>query len=105
VDVGDPDVEEGGDAVGVGRGFQDDGGFVVGGAAADVDDDPAVGEGDDAGFAGHDQLAAQDVDVEPAGPGDVGRDDEVGERDALGRHGEVGHGGAPIGVGRLAPHR
>src|SRR5215207_7168560 len=44
LDVGDPDVEEGADAVGVGRGLQDDRGLVVGGTAADVDDDPAVGQ-------------------------------------------------------------
>jgi hypothetical protein len=44
LDVGHTDVEEGADPVGVGRRLQRHGRLVLGWAAADVDDDEAVGE-------------------------------------------------------------
>ena len=47
VDVGDPDIEEAADPVGVGWRLERDGRLVIGGAATDVDDDPAVGKRDE----------------------------------------------------------
>src|SRR5487761_1570168 len=46
LDVSDPDVEEAADPVGIRRCLQDDGRFVIGRPAADVDDDPGVGQRD-----------------------------------------------------------
>src|ERR1700677_4454538 len=43
LDVFDPDIEEAADPVGILRRFQGDRGLVVGGASADIDDDPGVG--------------------------------------------------------------
>jgi hypothetical protein len=44
LNIGDANVEEAARAVEVRRRFEDDGRLVLRGAAADVDDDPAVGE-------------------------------------------------------------
>jgi hypothetical protein len=42
VDVFDPDIEEAADPIQITRCLQDDRGLVIGWAAADIDDDPAV---------------------------------------------------------------
>src|SRR5262249_43976616 len=47
LDVGDADVEEAADVIGIAGRLECDAWLVVGGAAADVDDDPAVRERDD----------------------------------------------------------
>jgi hypothetical protein len=64
---------------------------VVCRAAADVDDDPAVGECNDRRFPVEQYLAAEDVGVEAARALDVRADDEVREGDALAGLREVGH--------------
>jgi hypothetical protein len=46
LDVRDPDVEEAAGPVRIARCLERDAWLVVGGAATDVDDDPAIGEGD-----------------------------------------------------------
>jgi len=89
VDVGNSDVEETADAVGVLRGLEGDSGFVVSGSAADVDDDPAVGERDERGLARADGLAAEHVGVETARALDVVGDDEVGQHEPFFRDGEL----------------
>jgi hypothetical protein len=91
VDVGDANVEEAVDAVWVLWRLECDGRLVVCRAAADVDDDPAVGERNDRRFPVEQYLAAEDAGVEAARALDVRADDEVREGDALAGPREVGH--------------
>src|SRR5690348_3145070 len=91
VDVGDANVEEAGDAVGVLWRLECDGRLVVCRAAANVDDDPAVGERDDRRLPLEQNLSSENVGVEAARALDVRADDEVREGDALARLREVGH--------------
>jgi hypothetical protein len=58
LDVRNSDIEEAADPIWVTGRLQDDGRLVVGRAAADVDDDPAVGERDVCRLTSADGLAA-----------------------------------------------
>src|SRR5919204_1467208 len=81
LDVRDADVQEGAHAIGVRWGLERDRRLVLGGPAADVDDDPAVRERDERRLAGPDRLAAEHVRVEAARSLDVRGDDEMGQDD------------------------
>jgi hypothetical protein len=63
--VGYPDVEEAAHPIRPGR-LQDDGWLVIGRPAAEVDDDPGVGELDVGRLTPADGLAAQHLGVEAA---------------------------------------
>ena len=89
LDVCDADVQEAADAIGIAGRLEGDAWLVVCRSAADVDDDPAVRERDDRRFAGENDLAAEDVAVEAAGALDIVGDDEVCERDSVGRMGRL----------------
>jgi hypothetical protein len=92
VDVGDADVEEAADPVGVAGRLERHRRLVVGWPSAGVDDDPAVGERDDRRLAVFQYLPAEHAGVEAARPVDVGGDDEVREGDSLRGCRERGHG-------------
>ena len=96
LDVLDPDVEEAADAFGVGWRLQRDRGLVVGRAAAAVDDDPAVGQGDVGRFSRAFQGAAEDVGVETARTLDIVGDDEVGDHDSVCLRSGLGHLPPPL---------
>src|SRR5947199_379257 len=49
-DVGDTNIQEAGNLMGVRRGTKRHGGFIVGGAATDVHNQPTIGKLDDGGF-------------------------------------------------------
>src|SRR5258708_670652 len=80
---GDADVEEAAYLIGVARCLERCGRLVVGWSACEIDDDPAVCERDDRGFAREHGLAPEHVGVEVPGPLHIVGDDEVGEHDAL----------------------
>jgi hypothetical protein len=71
LDVRDSDVEEAADPIWVGRCLERDGRFVVGGAAASIDDDPAVGQRYAARLSRGHRLAAEYLGVEAAGTFDA----------------------------------
>ena len=89
LDVGDADVQEAAHTIRIVWRFENDVWLVVCRSAADVDDDPAVRERDDRRLAGENDLAAEDVAVEAAGALDIVGDDEVCERDSVGRMGRL----------------
>src|ERR1700761_9427649 len=63
LDVGDTYIQEAARRIGIGGGERH-GWLVIGRATARVDDDPAVRQLDDRGFAGGHHFAAEDVCVE-----------------------------------------
>jgi hypothetical protein len=104
LNVLDPDVEEAADPVGVARRLQGDRRLVVGGAAADVDDDPGVGQRDvgQPARTGEGHPAAQYLGIEAPGALDIVRDDEVSQHNSLWRRRELSHLAPPL-VGAHAP--
>src|SRR5271156_4190688 len=67
VDVGDPDIEEAADPVGVAWRLKGDRGLVVGGASAAVDDDEGVGECDVGWLWAEDHPATEYFGIEAPG--------------------------------------
>src|SRR5205807_4178059 len=64
LDIRHADVEKATDAIGVGGRLERDGWLVIRRTAADIDDDPAVGERDKRRLAGPHGLAAEHVRIE-----------------------------------------
>src|SRR5262249_18049390 len=83
------DVHEGAGAVRVGRGGQGHGRLVIRRPAADVQDDPGVGDLHDHRIALDEHLAIEDLFVELAGTILVRDDQEVGDDEALLGRGKV----------------
>jgi len=77
VDVRDPDVEEAAGQIRIVRCLECDCRLIVGRAATDVDDDPAVGERHVRRLTRADGLAAEYLRVEAAGALHVARNDDV----------------------------
>src|SRR5579872_3731220 len=96
-DVGNTDIQERADPVRIVRGLERDRGFVVRGAAAGVDDDPAVGQRHDRRLAIHQRLATENLGVEGPRAVDIVGDEEMCEHDALGWGGKLCHDATPIG--------
>src|SRR3954453_1356640 len=92
LDVGHADVEEAADPIRVPRRLERDGGLVLRGAAADVDDDPAVGERHERRLALADRLTAEHAGVEAPRALYVVGDDEVRQHDLPLRRDGLRHG-------------
>jgi hypothetical protein len=80
VDVGDPDIEEAADPVGIAWRLENHRGLVIGGASAGVDDDEVVGECDIGRLRAEDHRAAEYLGIKAPGATDVIGDDEVANR-------------------------
>src|SRR5713101_8676314 len=83
LNIRDPDVEEGAGAVRVGRGGQGHGWLVIRRPAADVQDEPGVGDLHDHWIALDEHLAIEDPLVEVTGTILVRDDQEVGDYEAI----------------------
>src|SRR5262245_31698295 len=87
LDVCHANVEEAAGPIRIRRYLERDGRLVVRRTATDVDDDPAVREGNDRRLALSHRLTAEYLGVEAPGAGDIVRHDEVRQHDAFSRDG------------------
>src|SRR5262249_10907634 len=77
LDIGNAKVQERARSVSVGRGFENDIRFVIGGTAAHVDDDPGIGELDHGGNVVEHDFATEHISIESGRAFDVTAGNEV----------------------------
>src|SRR5712671_4184585 len=81
-DVCHTNIQEAGNLIQTLRDAQSDGGFIVGWAATDVQNQPTISNADDGGFAAADKDASQNAQVKLRRSLHIGNRQEVGEHKA-----------------------